>query len=183
MAFISATKLLGTISFTVALFAGCSSQNDEVIPSPQPSDTNQSDENAPAPTPTAPGDSEDDETPTSSPSKSSPSSSETDTSDPDEPAAIPDDPVDYADALIIAWGNGDEDQMRQFANDEVVDTLTDYGQAGGPHWDQTEHDAGAGSVFVTYTNTENDDTVELRIENEAAAAGEEQAVVEAKFNQ
>src|SRR5690625_7907259 len=183
MAFISTTKLLGTISFTVLLLAGCGSQNDEATSSPQPSDTNQSDDNAPEPTPTAPGDPEDGETPTPSRSTSSRSPSETDTSDPDEPAATPDDPVDYADALIIAWGNGDEDQMRQFANDEVIDALTDYGQAGGPHWDQTEHDAGAGSVFVTYTNTENDDSVELRIENETASAGEEQAVVEAKFNQ
>lgn len=73
--------------------------------------------------------------------------------------------------------------MAQLATDEVVETLGDYGDVGGPHWDQTGHDAGAGSVFVAYKNTDDGTTLELRLENETASAGDTQAVVEAKFNE
>ena len=38
----------------------------------------------------------------------------------------------------------------------------------------TASDAGAGSVFVTYTNLDDGSVLELRVQNEAASFGEEQ---------
>lgn len=93
------------------------------------------------------------------------------------PQEIPTAPVDYADAFVVAWGVGDSARMEQLASAEVVGALD---EVGGPNWDQTGHDAGAGSSFVTYQNTEDGRTLELRVANEAASQGEAQAVVEAK---
>src|SRR5699024_12289439 len=95
-------------------------------------------------------------------------------------ASIAADAVDYADARVQAGGLGDEDRMSKLASGQVVDDLTRAEMPGGSHWDQTGADAGAGSSFVSYTNTENGATVDLRVENETASAGEQHAVVEAK---
>lgn len=92
---------------------------------------------------------------------------------------LPTNALDYADALVVAWGNGNMDQMAIMATPEVIDVL---GDEGGPHWDRTANDAGAGSVFVTYTNTEDGRVLELRVQNETASLGQEHAVVEARFS-
>lgn len=92
---------------------------------------------------------------------------------------LPTNALDYADALVVAWGNGNTDQMDVLATSEVIDAL---GDEGGPHWDRTASDAGAGSVFVTYTNTEDGRVLELRVQNETASLGQEHAVVEARFS-
>src|SRR5699024_7316558 len=116
----------------------------------------------------------------SSPRESPDTSNDGDSPEPSARASIPTDPVDYADALVQAWGLGDEDRMSKLASGQVVDDLTGVEMPGGSHWDQTGADAGAGSSFVSYTNTENGATVDLRVENETASAGEQHAVVEAK---
>jgi len=167
-------RLTGTACAAALLLGSCSSE-DPAGPPDSPSDT-ASEEPTPTETPS--------DTPTPSESTESPSPepteppTDTPTSEP-----LPDDPADYADALIIAWGVGDDVRMAQLATDEVVETLGDYGDVGGPHWDQTGHDAGARSVFVAYKNTDDGTTLELRLENETASAGDTQAVVEAKFNE
>ncbi|MGO1458917.1 MAG: hypothetical protein ACTHWJ_02665 [Flaviflexus sp.] len=91
---------------------------------------------------------------------------------------MPTDALEYADAFVVAWGNGNTEVMELLATAEVIDAL---GDEGGPNWDRTASDAGAGSVFVTYTNLDDGSVLELRVQNEAASFGEEQAVVEARF--
>ena len=94
------------------------------------------------------------------------------------PADIPTVPVDYADALVVAWGAGDHATMEQLGTAEVVHIL---GDGGGPNWEQVDSDGAAGSTSVTYRNTESGDTLALRVDNAAASEGAEQAVVQAKY--
>ncbi|AZQ77855.1 hypothetical protein EJ997_11420 [Flaviflexus ciconiae] len=93
---------------------------------------------------------------------------------------MPTDALEYADAFVVAWGNGNTEVMELLATAEVIDAL---GDEGGPSWDRTASDAGAGSVFITYTNLDDGSVLELRVQNEAASLGEEQAVVEARFTE
>lgn len=172
------TRLAGASTIVFLLLAGCGNDQDESSASSTEQQTEE-----PSPELTTPNDDSgsDDSTTDDDTTDSSPDSSDEPSGDStDEP--IPDDAVDYADALIVAWGSGDQGRIAQLANDEAIETLNQYGEEGGPHWDQTEHDAGAGSAFVTYENTEDGTTLELRVENEAASHGEEHAVVEAKIS-
>ena len=113
------------------------------------------------------------------------SASDGDSSTPDEnhDTDFPTNALDYADALVVAWGEGDESAMNDFAGSQAVDALEDYGLPGGSGWEQTESDSGAGSTFVTYENADDGTKVELRVENEAASSGQAQAVNEAKFTE
>jgi len=92
---------------------------------------------------------------------------------------LPTVPVEYADALVIAWGAGDQDAMAQLAPTGVVDVL---GSNGGPHWDRTGSEGAAGSTYVTYQNTDSQEVLTLRVDNAAAAEGEPQSVAEARFS-
>lgn len=123
---------------------------------------------------------DDDSTP-----KQNTSAPEDDSSAPDEDqdTDFPTNALDYADALVVAWGEGDESAMHDFAGQQTVDALKDYGMPGGSSWKQTESDSGAGSTFVTYENADDGAKVELRIGNEAASNGQPQAVKEAKFTE
>lgn len=96
----------------------------------------------------------------------------------DTQGALPTVPTDYADTLVRAWGSGDQPTMQRLATDEVIHTL---GDRGGPSWEQTSAEGAAGSTIVTYTNTEDGDTLALRVQNSAVSAGEEHAVVEATY--
>ncbi len=89
--------------------------------------------------------------------------------------------MDYADDLVRAWGAGDEARMNQLATPEVITALKQHAPKGGPNWERTAQDAGAGSVFVTYTNSADKSVLQLRVQNETAGQGEPHAVVEAKF--
>ncbi|WP_256837880.1 hypothetical protein [Ornithinimicrobium faecis] len=93
-------------------------------------------------------------------------------------AGLPTVPVDYADALVVAWGSGDQNTMAQLGTDEVVHVL---GDGGGPNWQQVSSEGAAGSTAVTYQDSETGDTLSLRVDNAAASEGAEQAVVQAKF--
>lgn len=92
---------------------------------------------------------------------------------------LPTVPVEYADALVIAWGAGDQDAMAQLAPTGVVDVL---GSQGGPHWDRTGSEGAAGSTYVTYQNTDSQEVLTLRVDNAAAAEGAPQSVAEARFS-
>lgn len=172
------SRLTAAAAITLVLVVGCGNDQDDA-----PSSSNEEETQEPSTEPTSPDDESDtdDSTTDDDAADSSPDSSDEPSGDSiDEP--IPDEAVDYADALIVAWGNGDQDRIAQLANDDAIEALNQYGEEGGPHWDQTNHDAGAGSAFVTYENTEDGTTLELRVENEAASQGEEHAVVEAKLS-
>ena len=99
----------------------------------------------------------------------------------DPGAGFPTTPVDYADALIVAWGEGDESTMQDLAQPEAVHALEDISMPGGPHWRQTGSDADAGSTFVTYTNSGDGTVVEVRVRNEDASNGQPNAVAEVKL--
>ncbi|WP_054951782.1 superantigen-like protein SSL4 [Flaviflexus massiliensis] len=149
---------------------GESNQPTPVDPSPSPVDPEPSDTTVPA-----------DPTETAEPTEPS------ETSDPPqewetEPTdfSVPTDPVEYADALVVSWGNGYTNTMEEFATPEVIEVL---GEQGGPNWQRTASDGGAGSVFVTYTNQEDGRTLELRVINEVASQAGPQGVVEAKLSE
>src|SRR5699024_12818835 len=93
----------------------------------------------------------------------------------------PNNGLDSAGAREVARGEGDESAMNDFAEQQTVDALNDYGMPSGSSWKQTESDSCAGSTFVTYENADDGTKVELRIGNEAASNGQPQAVKEAKF--
>src|SRR5699024_2475683 len=76
------------------------------------------------------------------------------TPDEDQDSDFPTNALDYADALVVVWGEGDESAMKDFAGPQTVDALKDYGVPGGSSWQQTESDSGAGSTFVTYENAD-----------------------------
>ena len=163
------TSLTAATLAASLVLAGCSSANDDSASGNGETPTSATTSEPASPTSTA-----------SSPRESPDTSNDGDSPEPSARASIPTDPVDYADALVQAWGLGDEDRMSKLASGQVVDDLTGVEMPGGSHWDQTGADAGAGSSFVSYTNTENGATVDLRVENETASAGEQHAVVEAK---
>lgn len=116
--------------------------------------------------------------------KSIPDGSDDDSAPGKEPGeGFPTAPVDYADALIVAWGEGDKPVMQELAEPEVVQTLEEIVMPGGPHWQQTGSDSGAGSTFVTYSNTDDGTVVELRVRNEDASTGQPNAVAEVKLQE
>ena len=163
------TSLTAATLAASLLLVSCAAENDD-----SPSGNEETSTSATTREPTSPTSA------TSSPRESPDASNDGDSPEPSISEPIPTSPVDYADTLVQAWGLGDEDRMSQLASDEVVDDLTGVAMPGGSHWDQTSADAGAGSSFVSYTNTENGATVDLRVENETASAGEQHAVVEVK---
>lgn len=116
--------------------------------------------------------------------ESIPDNSNDDSAPGEEPGeAFPTNPVDYADALIVAWGEGDKPAMLELAEPEVVQALEDLSMPGGPHWQQTGSDAGAGSTFVTYENTGDGTSIDIRVGNEQASNGKPRAVAEVRLQE
>lgn len=91
---------------------------------------------------------------------------------------LPTEPAAYADALVVAWGAGEQAVVERMATPEVVHIL---GDGGGPDWQQTGAEGAAGSTIVTYENTDSGDVLSLRVDNAAASEGADQAVVEARY--
>lgn len=91
---------------------------------------------------------------------------------------LPTEPAAYADALVVAWGGGEQAVVERMATPEVVHIL---GDGGGPNWQQTGSEGAAGSTIVTYEDTESGDVLSLRVDNAAASEGADQAVVEARY--
>lgn len=164
----AAAALAGTLAL-----AGCGSSEEPAAPTATQTVT-ASPTQAASTTPT-----DDEAAQESATASSTPQESKEDADDKD--AALPTNAADYADALIRAWGVGDQDQMDDFAADSVVAALTGHAAKGGNGWERTSQDAGAGSVFLTYTNAADKTEVQLRVDNAKASAGEDEAVVEAKF--
>ncbi|MPV51138.1 MULTISPECIES: hypothetical protein [unclassified Pseudactinotalea] len=161
----------------LASLSGCESGDDGGSPTPPASPPASVTPSEPGPNESAPtGSQSDTASPTSTPTPT-PTRSETGGTD----APIPTDAADYADALIVAWGSGDHDRMVELATPEVVEELTGHADPGGPHWDRVGEDSGAGSTFVRYEDTSTGETVELRVELQAAGQGREHAVAEVKF--
>jgi hypothetical protein len=94
-------------------------------------------------------------------------------------AQPPDNPVDYAVATFIAWGNGDLDTLSELAAPPVAGFLA----ARAPddaEWESPECEGAAGSTYCTWSIPWTQLT--LRVANEAASQGEPHAVTEAFFS-
>lgn len=161
-------KLSAVVIFsgTVA-FAGCAAPPDD-----------EADENPPPTRPEATV--TETQTVTESPQQTEPAPPEP-TPDESLEADRPTNAVDYTDALVIAWGAGDESTMQDLAQPEVIQTLQEYGVPGGDNWKRTTSNSGAGSTFVTYENTYDGTTIEVRVTNAEASRGAPNAVAEAQF--
>ena len=95
-----------------------------------------------------------------------------------EAGELPTVPVEYADALVVAWGAGDHATMEQLGTAEVVHIL---GDGGGPNWEQVDSVEYAGSTEVTYENTDSGDHLMLRVDHGILTEGGEQAVTQAEY--
>lgn len=168
-----------TVLFGCLALAGCGSTTAGSA-SEEPSSTTQSASlESSSPQASAP---ETSTSPTAAASSSAAGESEqTETIGGQELGNLPSNAIEYADALVVAWGNGNEAQMQQLATAQVITSLTGHSKEGGAHWSQTSSDAGAGSVFVSYENTEDGSVLNLRVQNQVVGQGHEQGVVEANF--
>jgi hypothetical protein len=94
-------------------------------------------------------------------------------------AQPPDNPVDYAVATFVAWGNGDLATLEELAAPPVAGFLA----ARSPddaEWESPECEGAAGSTYCTWSIPWTQLT--LRVANEAASQGQPHAVTEAFFS-
>jgi hypothetical protein len=91
---------------------------------------------------------------------------------------LPDNPVDYAVATFIAWGNGDLDTLSELAPPPVADFLAAR-PVDDAEWESPECEGAAGSTYCTWSIPWTQLT--LRVANEAASQGQPHAVTEAFF--
>lgn len=147
-------------------------------PSTSPSTSPETDTSTTAPDPA---------TETSTPSETSSSPSETSTTPSGGGGGtagtgkLPEGGAPYADGLVIAWGSGNRAEALRYATPEVVSTLFSAHSPGGPHWDQTGVEGAAGTIYVTYQDTETGQKVVLGVLNEAASKSTEHSVTRATF--
>jgi hypothetical protein len=112
---------------------------------------------------------------TSAPSTTEPASS--DTTEPTIPASNAE---EYVDALIAAWTSGDRDFAEELAVPTAVETLFSYEPAEDgvePTWAIEVCEGAAGSSYCT-VGAGGDAKIVVRVMNEAASQGAEQAVTE-----
>lgn len=173
-----------TAAALVAVLTGCSTGDDQPEPvTPENTSTSATPpDDAAATTSNSDGSATTGASPAAAPGETSaaPATSDaaTTSTGPESGAALPTVPTDYADALVRAWGSGEQATVERLASPEAVQGLGDHGDA---HWDQTSAEGAAGSTIVTYTNTESGDTLELRVDNQTASQGAEHAVAEARY--
>lgn len=94
---------------------------------------------------------------------------------------------DYADALVEAWGDGDEPAMKDLAAPQAVDTLESYAMPDNTDWEQTESDSDSASedgiVMVTYEEATYGTVLELEVNDELASDGQPYAVTGAEVSE
>lgn len=73
--------------------------------------------------------------------------------------------VAYADGLVQAWGRGDRAAAAPYATGAVLDKLFNYANPGGSHWAETGTNGAAGTIYVTYKDSQTGATLELGITN------------------
>jgi hypothetical protein len=92
---------------------------------------------------------------------------------------LPHDAGVYAVAFIEAWSNGDRDTATRLGTTTAVDTIFAY--EGGGTWDVDSCEGAAGSTYCTF-NAGGDPTIVVRVNNAAAQAGAEHAVIEVQVS-
>lgn len=89
--------------------------------------------------------------------------------------------VNYADRLITAYGIGDAVVVDQLATKNVVATLAEHNDGHAKRWHRTSADSGKGYTWVSYTNLDTYDVMNLTVRNAAAAGKDGDAVREVEF--
>lgn len=91
-------------------------------------------------------------------------------------------PVQYADALVRAWGAGNRAETARLAAPFVMNTLFAYSTPGGAEWVRTSAQGAAGTTFVTYRDAARGGTVTVGIHNEAAYLRQLHAAYTVRFS-
>lgn len=86
---------------------------------------------------------------------------------------------EYADAFVLAFGEGDAERMSQFATGEVVDELRD---AGGPGWVHVHSGENGGEPREVYEDSETGRTLVLSIDGGKVASGDGPAIIDAALS-
>ncbi|WP_152347792.1 hypothetical protein [Brevibacterium sp. CFH 10365] len=89
--------------------------------------------------------------------------------------------VEYADRLVTAYGIGDDLVMDRLATQNVVDALTEADDGHVKRWHRTSADSGKGYTWVSYTNLDTHDVMNLTVRNAIAADKGGDAVREGEF--
>lgn len=87
----------------------------------------------------------------------------------------------YADKLVTAFGNGDDRTMYRLATKNVVATLAEHNVGHAERWHRTSADSGEGYTWVSYTNLDTHEVMNLTVRNALAANKGRDAVREVEF--
>ena len=89
--------------------------------------------------------------------------------------------VEYADKLVSAYGNGEGQVMDHLATRNVVAALTERHYKHAERWHRTSADSGKGITWVSYTNLETQEVMNLTVRNSIAVDKGGDAVREIEF--
>ena len=89
--------------------------------------------------------------------------------------------VEYADRLITAYGVGDDVVVEHLATKNVVAALAEHSDGHVKRWHRTSADSGKGYTWVSYTNLDTHDVMNLTVRNAIAADKGGDAVREVEF--
>lgn len=89
--------------------------------------------------------------------------------------------VKYADELITAYGIGDAAVVDQLATKNVVTALDEHNDGHAKRWHRTSADSGKGYTWVSYTNLDTHEVMNLTVRNAIAANKGGDAVREVEF--
>ncbi|MCU4298732.1 hypothetical protein D3I60_16900 [Brevibacterium permense] len=89
--------------------------------------------------------------------------------------------VKYVDRLITAYGIGDAVVVDQLAAKNVVAALADHDDGHAKRWHRTSADSGKGYTWVSYTNLDTQEVMNLTVRNAIAANKGGDAVREIEF--
>lgn len=85
----------------------------------------------------------------------------------------PRDATEYADELVIAWGQGNTERVEAFASEDAAAELADHGDENATHWDRTGGEGAAGTTYVDYENTVTGEKLSVGVSNQALENGDE----------
>jgi DNA-binding transcriptional regulator YbjK len=92
---------------------------------------------------------------------------------------LPDNAADYAQAAFDAWLSGRLDRLQQLMADDAYQVLASRAPSDGDQWGSAQCEGAAGSTYCQWDGAV--DSLVLRVDNQAVAAGESQAIIEARF--
>lgn len=93
-----------------------------------------------------------------------------------EAQPLPTNAADYATAAFEAWRSGDGDMLTRLLTGEALEALRAITVDPGAAWEFERCEGAAGSSYCTWMGP--DGSLSFRVGNEAAGAGQEQAIIE-----